>query len=62
MNCVWYFQTFHAISMPPFLEVHLECSSTPITIVTTDLTFILDSKAMQFVEPIRNRLTIPTQR
>jgi hypothetical protein len=46
--------------MPPLLEMHLECSSSPITIVTTDLTFVLNSKAMKLVEPIRNRLTIPT--
>ena len=37
------FQAFHAISVSPFREMFLECTSSPVAEITTDFTFILDS-------------------
>jgi hypothetical protein len=36
-------QAFHSIGVPPLLEMHLEGSSTPVTVVATDFTLVLNS-------------------
>ena len=36
------FQAFHAISVSPFREMLLECTSPPVAEITTDFTFILN--------------------
>ena len=62
MDCVWYFQAFHSVSVPPFLKMHLESSSPPVTVVAAYLAFVLNAQAMQFIEPVGDRLSIPAQR
>lgn len=42
MYSVGNFQASHSVIMSPLLEVHLERSSTPIRIVTTNFTLILN--------------------
>lgn len=49
MNRVGNLEALHAVSVSPLLEVHFECSSTPIAVVSTNLAFVLDSEAMQLV-------------
>lgn len=61
MNGVGDLQAFHAISVPPFLEVHLEGSPAPVAIVATDLALILDSQSVKFVKPVRNGFSVPSQ-
>lgn len=49
MDCVGNFEAFHSVSVPPFLEVHLEGTATPIAVVTAYLTLVFDSKSMKFI-------------
>jgi hypothetical protein len=62
MDCVRDLKALHTVSMPPLLKVHFKGSSTPVTIVTADLALVLDSQAVKLVQPVRNRLSIPSQR
>jgi hypothetical protein len=39
---IWYLQAFHSVGMSPLLEMHFEGSSTPVTVVSTYLAFVLD--------------------
>merc|ERR1712061_925568 len=48
--------------MPPLLEVAFEGAATPVRVVATNFALILDAQAVQFVEPERNRLPVPTER
>lgn len=58
---VWDSQTLHSIGVPPLLEMHLKSSTAPITIVSADFAFVLDSESVQFVQPIRDGFAVPTQ-
>ena len=55
-------ETSHAMSVTPFRKVSLECFWTTISLIATYLTLVINVQAMQFVQPIRNRLSIPSQR
>lgn len=59
VDCVGYLQTFHAVCVTPFLEVHLEGTAAPVTVVAADLTFVLDSQSVKLVQPIGNGFSIP---
>ncbi len=59
VDCVWDLEALHPVSVSPLLKMHLEGSSSPIAKISTDLAFILDTKPMQLVQPVRNRLTVP---
>lgn len=58
---IGYFETSHAVTMSPFLEVHFKGPATPVRVVAADLTFVLDSQPMQLVQPVRNGLAIPSE-
>jgi hypothetical protein len=60
MDSIRYLETLHAIVMPPLLKMHLKGPPAPIRIITTNLTFILNAQSMQFEQPVRNGLAIPT--
>lgn len=61
MDCVGYFETFHAVGVAPLLKMHLEGSSAPVAVISTDLTFVFDTKSVQFIEPVRDRFAIPAK-
>ena len=58
---IGYFETFHSVCVPPLLKMHLEGSSAPVTVVTAYLAFVLNTQPMQFIEPVGDGLSIPTQ-
>jgi hypothetical protein len=62
MNSIGNFKAFHPVCMTPLLEVYLKSSTTPITEVSTNLAFIFNTQSMEFIKPVWNRLTVPTQR
>jgi hypothetical protein len=62
MDSVGDLETSHPISVSPFLEVHFKCPPSPIRVVTTYLTFVLNAQSMQLEKPVRNRFAIPPQR
>ena len=53
-------EAFHAKGVSPLLEVLLEGSSAPVTCTSADFAFKLLAETVQLVQPVRNRLTIPT--
>jgi hypothetical protein len=55
-------QALHSIGVPPLLKMHLECPSTPVTVVSANLALIFDAKTVQLVQPVRNWLSVPSQR
>lgn len=61
VDCIRDLQTFHAVSVAPFLEMHLESTTAPVAEVSANFAFVFDSQSMQLVEPVGNRLAIPTQ-
>jgi hypothetical protein len=44
------------------LKVSFESSPTHIHVSTADLALVLDAEAVKLVEPVRNRLAIPSER
>lgn len=62
MYWIRYFQAFHSIRMSPFWKMPFKSSSSPITIISTNLAFILNTKTMELIKPIRNWFSIPTKR
>lgn len=42
-------QTFHAVGVTPFLEMHLEGTTAPVTVVAADFTFVLDAQTVELV-------------
>jgi hypothetical protein len=52
-------ETFHAIGVPPLLEMHLEGTTAPVTVVTANFTFVLYTQAMEFVQPVWDGLAVP---
>lgn len=49
MDCVWYSEAFHSIGVAPLLEMALEGSPAPVTVISANLTFIFDAKPVEFV-------------
>jgi len=62
VDCVGNLETFHAVGVPPLLEMHLEGPSSPVAIISTYLTLVLDAQAVKFVKPVRDWLSIPAKR
>lgn len=60
MDCVWNFKAFHTVSVSPLLEVHLKGSSAPVTKVSTDFALVFDTQPMKLVEPVGDRLPVPS--
>ena len=56
------FEAFHAVGVPPLLEVHLEGSSAPVAVVSANLALVLNAEPVQLVQPVGNRLAVPTKR
>ena len=52
----------HAVSVTPLLEVPLVGARPPVRVVAADLALVLDVKAMQLVQPVRDWLAIPAER
>lgn len=48
--------------MSPFLEMPVESLPPLVNISTTNLARILDAQSVEFVEPVRNRLSVPSKR
>jgi hypothetical protein len=59
---VWNTKRAKSIDMPPFVEMTIECTRSPIAKVSTNLALVLHVQPMELVQPIWNRLTIPTAR
>jgi hypothetical protein len=53
------FEAFHAVGVSPLLKMHLESPATPVAIITAYLTLVFDAQAMQLVEPVGNRFSVP---
>ena len=58
---VWDLQAAHTKRVTPFLEVAIERAASPIAVVATNLALVLDPKTMQLVQPVRDRLPVPTK-
>jgi hypothetical protein len=52
----------HTVGVPPFLEVPLKCPASPVGLVAAYFAFVFDTEAVQFVEPIGDRLAVPAHR
>lgn len=52
-------EAFHAVGVTPLLEMHLEGTTAPVTVVATDLTFVLYTQTVQLVQPVGDRLAVP---
>jgi hypothetical protein len=59
---VRYFEALHAVGVAPLLEVHLEGPPSPVAVVAADLALVLDAQSVQLVQPVRDRLPVPSQR
>lgn len=59
---VWDFEAFHAVGVPPLLEMHLEGPAAPIAVVAAYLALVLDAQSVKFVEPVGNGLAVPAER
>lgn len=58
---IGYFETSHAVTVPPLLEVHFESPAAPVRVIAAYLTFVFDSQPMELVQPVGNGLTVPSE-
>ncbi len=62
MTRIWYSETLHSVGVAPFLEMLLKGAATPVACPAANLALELLAQAMQLIQPVRNRLSIPTHR
>ena len=55
------FEAFHAVGVPPLLEVHLEGPSAPVAVISANLALVFNAQSVQLVQPVGNRLAVPTK-
>ena len=62
MSRVWNTQASHTVGVAPLGKVTLERFRPFVRVVSANFAIVANVQAVQFVKPIRNWLSVPTQR